>query len=158
MKNIFWLLPDRLAGRAGPTMEPWSLLELRAGGFDAVLNLSEFESRHTEFDSAELDHAWIPLPNHYPATAETETACLTALPQTYAFIRAHLEADHRVLVHCAWGRDRTGLVLAYYLARTAGISAEAAIAHVREVRPKAITAMDWEPMAHRLIAKLASTP
>lgn len=157
MKQVFWLLPQRLAGRSGPTQEAWSLPELREGGFDAVLNLSEFEPTRAEFNSAGLDLAWIPLPNTYPAGAATETACLTALPQTYEFIRSHLEAKHSVLVHCAWGRDRTGLVLAHYLACTSSQSAEAAIARVREIRPKALGASGWEAMAQRLIATLAAT-
>lgn len=38
MKHVFWLIPERLAGRAGLTSEARSLSELRAGGIDAVRN------------------------------------------------------------------------------------------------------------------------
>ena len=63
-----------------------------------------------------------------------------------------------MLVHCAWGRDRTGLLLAYHLARTEKLTPRAAIARVRQVRPKAITAPGWEEMAERVIAKLLALP
>ena len=59
-----------------------------------------------------------------------------------------------MLVHCAWGRDRTGLLLAYYLAREAGWTPRAAIARVREACPKALSATGWEAMAERIIADL----
>lgn len=154
MKNVFWLIPNRLAGRSGPDYAPWSLPELRAAGFDAVLNLSEFEPSRSAFAEAQLDVLWVPLPNSYPADLDAEIACLQALPAANAFVQSHLEAGRNVLVHCAWGRDRTGLVLAYHLARTSGLPPDAAIARVREVCPKALSATGWEQMAERIITKL----
>jgi protein-tyrosine phosphatase len=157
MEDIFWIVPDRLAGRAGPTYQPWRLSELRAAGFDAVLNLSEDEHSAAEFAEAQLEMAWVPLPDSYPADEETEAACLQYLPTAYAFLRSHLEANRRVLVHCAWGRDRTGLLLAYHLVCAEQLTPEAAIARVREVRPKALTAPGWEEMAVRVIARLCTS-
>jgi protein-tyrosine phosphatase len=157
MQDVFWIVPDRLAGRSGPTYQPWRLGELRAAGFDAVLNLSEDEPSPAKFAAAQLDVAWVPMPDSYPADEETEAACLQHLPTAYAFLQSHLEANRRVLVHCAWGRDRTGLLLAYHLVYTERLSPEAAIARVREVRPKALTALGWEEMAVRVIAKLSAS-
>jgi hypothetical protein len=54
MKSVFWLIPGRLAGRAGPLCEAWCLSEIRAAGFHAVLNLSEFEPDRAEFAKAAL--------------------------------------------------------------------------------------------------------
>ena len=85
MKHIFWLIPDRLAGRAGPAKQAWSLEELRTGGFDAVLNLSELAPSPEEFAAAGLASAWIPLPNIYHADASAEAGCQAALPQAFAF-------------------------------------------------------------------------
>jgi protein-tyrosine phosphatase len=157
MENVFWIIPDRLAGRSGPTYQPWRLAELREAGIDVVLNLSEFEPSPAEFLAAQLEVAWVPLPDSYPADEETEAACLQHLPTAHAFLQSHLEANRRVLVHCAWGRDRTGLLLAYHLVCVERLSPEAAIARVREVRPKALTALGWEEMAVRVIARLLAS-
>jgi len=154
MKNVFWVITNRLAGRCGPTSQPWILSELRAAGFTAVLNLSEHEPSQDEFAAAQLQVAWVPLPNTCPAEPATEDACLNALPQAHAFVQAHLAAGGSVLVHCALGRDRTGLLLAFHLASSAGITPEAAIARVREVCPKALSAPGWELMGIRVIARL----
>jgi protein-tyrosine phosphatase len=154
MKNVFWLIPGRLAGRAGPDYAPWSLSELREAGFHAVVNLSEFEPEQAAFEAARIDVLWTPLPNSYPADQEAETGCLQHLPAAYDFLHSHLSAGRTVLVHCAWGRDRTGLLLAYHLARSCGMPPDSAIARVREVSSKALSATGWEQMAERVITKL----
>lgn len=154
MKNVFWLIPDRLAGRPGPDREPWSLEELRAAGIHAVLNLSEFEPVPSAFAEAELDVLWVPLPNTYPADQDAEIACLEILPRAHAFLQSHLDAGRTVLVHCSWGQDRTGLLLSYHLVHSRNMTPSAAIAQVREACPKALSARGWEPMAERILAKL----
>ena len=157
MKHFFWLIPDRLAGRPGPTSEPWSLEEIRASGFAAVINLSESAPDTPAFARAGLEVAWFPLPNSYPADLAAETGCLRDLPRAHDFLRAHWDAQRPLLVHCAWGRDRTGLLLAYHLVRSEGHSPEAAIAAVKHVRPQALTATGWEAMAVRVFLRLAKT-
>jgi protein-tyrosine phosphatase len=154
MNNIFWLIPGRLAGRPGPDYAPWSLSALRDAGFDAVINLSEFEPDHAAFEAAGLAVYWFPLPNTYPADAETEVVCREQLPAAFEVLRSSLAAGATVLVHCAWGRDRTGLLLTSYLARVCGYTAAAAIARVREANPKALSATGWEQMAERIATHL----
>lgn len=158
MKNVFWLQTNRLAGRAGPEYAPWNLTELREAGFGAVLNVAEVAPAWSEFDVVGIDIVWVPLPNHYPATPETEAACLRGLPQAYRFVRRHWARQKAVLVHCAWGRDRTGLVLAYHLAYEAKITPSEAICQIRQVQPKALTASGWAEMAVRVISQLLSGP
>lgn len=154
MKHVFWIASNRLAGRCGPDYQPWDLLELRAAGFDAILNLSETAPAYAEFETAQLEVAWFPLPNTCPADIATEEECQNALPPAHQFLQSQLEAERKVLVHCAWGRDRTGLLLAHHLTCSTGVAPEEAIARVRQVCPKAITAPGWEEMATRLIARL----
>lgn len=154
MEHIFWLIPNRLAGRSGPTSNPWSLDELRAAGFAAVINLSETEPDFPAFAQAGVDVAWFPLPNSYPADLVAEEGCLRDLPKAHEFLRVRWDAGQPVLVHCAWGRDRTGLLLAYHLVQSQGLSPEAAIAAVKQVRPKALTALGWEEMAVRIFRQL----
>ena len=156
LKHIFWIEPSRLAGRPGPVLEPWVLAEIGASGISAVLNVSDVEPVWSEHRDVGIEVKWVPLPNHYPATLETEEACVAALPKAYAFVAQKWEAQQGVLVHCAWGRDRTGMVLAYHLVRRFGLSPGEAIARVRQSRPEALTAPGWEDMAHRVFAKLTA--
>jgi protein-tyrosine phosphatase len=156
MKNVFWIIPGILCGRAGPDMETWSLDEIRDSGIKAVLNVSEHEPNQSNFESANIDLEWIPFPASYPATEETEQVCLELLPKAYQFLRSNINERKCVLVHCSWGRDRSGLLLAYHLAISKNLGPREAIAELRKIRPKAITALGWEDMAERVIGKLTS--
>ena len=62
-----------------------------------------------------------------------------------AFMKAKVDAGQKVLVHCVGGLGRTGLVAALYLKKYAGLSGDAAIEAVRQVRsPRAIENSDQE--------------
>lgn len=154
MKSVFWLTPDVVGGRPGPQMEPWSLRELRAAGIDAVINLSEHSSDFAAFTEAKIEATWIPLPTDIPPTKESQEKCVEALPQALAFLSEQVASGRRVLVHCYAGRDRTGMLLALYVARKEGLSAAAAIQRVRQVRPHAITAPGWEALALAVIPRV----
>ncbi len=154
MKAVFWLIRDAIAGRPGPQMEPWSPAELRAAGFDAVVNLSEHPSDVAALEAAGLEARWVPLPTDVPPTKESEEQCVEALPRAYAFVSAQLARGRKVLVHCHAGKDRTGLLLAVLVAKRDGLSAPAAIKRVRAVRPLAITAPGWEALALAVIPRV----
>jgi protein-tyrosine phosphatase len=154
VKHLYWLIPNLLAGRPGPTYAEWSLPELHAHGFRAVLNLSEFEPTISDFEAAGIVCEWMPIPNSYPEVDGAEAGCLRMLPAAGAFIAKHVDAKQTVLVHCAWGRDRTGTVLAYYLAAFHGLPVDNAIAEVERVQPKAMSAPGWEEMSRRVISSL----
>jgi len=156
MKSVFWLIRDAIGGRPGPQWEPWSVTELRAAGFDAVINLSEHPSDFEAFAAAGLEASWVPLPTDIPPTNESEERCVEALPRAYAFVAAQMAQGRRVLVHCHGGRDRTGMLLAILVAKREGYAAPAAIQRVREVRPLAITAPGWEALALRVIPQVVA--
>ena len=154
MKSVFWLIPDAVGGRAGPHLEPWSIPELRAGGFNAVINLSEHPSDFAAFEAAGMESTWVPLLTDVPPTKESETRCIEALPGAFAFVAAQISRGRRTLVHCYAGKDRTGMLLALLIAKRDCLSAEAAIRKVREVRPLAITAPGWEALALKVIPRV----
>jgi protein-tyrosine phosphatase len=153
MQNVFWLLEGQLGGRPGPTREPWNPTELRAA-IDVVLNISERPSPAKEFEALGIMHTWIPLPTAVPPDADAEHACLDLLPRAEAYLSRQLDAGRRVLVHCVSGKDRTGMLLAYHLARTEGLTARESLRRVRKVRPAALSADGWEAMAIRVISEL----
>lgn len=159
MNSIFWLVRDAIAGRPGPHLAPWSIGELRAAGFDAVINLSEHPSDLDAFSAAGIEASWVPLPGDIPPTRESEEKCVEALPRAFAFLTAQLARGRRVLVHCYAGKDRTGILLALFIAKRDGLPPQVAIQKVRAVRPLAITAAGWEALALNVIPRvLAKLP
>ena len=156
MKFVFWLVPDSVAGRPGPRKEPWSVSEIRAAGFETVLNLSDDESDRDALAAAGIQVFSVPLPTDIPPTEESEKKCEEALPRALGILAQQVEAGRRVLVHCYAGQDRTGMLLALWLATKEKISAIEAIAKVREVRPAAITTLGWETMALRVLPRILS--
>lgn len=118
MKNIFWIIPNLLAGRPSSIREPWSLKQIVEVGFKAVINLSEFAPDQEEFKTHDITSFWCPLPTTVPADERAKQDCIANLPRAFAFLMSYLNRNHAVLVHCIAGRDRTGLLLALYIAHT----------------------------------------
>jgi protein-tyrosine phosphatase len=58
------------------------------------------------------------------------------------------------MVHCSAGKDRTCLLLAYYLMCTRQLSAPHAIAEVRSVRPIALSADGGEDFAYEVLRQV----
>lgn len=155
MEHVFWLVPGRLAGRSGPDRDPWDVGELRRSGIDAILSVNDGAMCHREdFAAHGIRYACVPLSDNAPPRPGDEAICERALPRAYAFLRENIDAGRTVLVHCSAGKDRTGLVLAYWLVRTQGCSAEEAVARVREVRPIALNAECWEELGLRLLRRV----
>jgi protein-tyrosine phosphatase len=154
VKSVFWLIPDSVGGRPGPQWAPWSVAELRAAGFNAIVNLSEQPSDVAAFEACGIESSWVPLPGDIPPTAASHAHFVEALPRALAFVGAQMSGGRRVLIHCHGGRDRTGMLLAALVAKQEGLSAAAAIARVREVRPDAITADGWEAFALQVIPRI----
>lgn len=151
MKNIFWIYENEVAGRPGPVEAPWNLAELRAGGFGAILSVSSDLYPHTQVTNSGIERTCIPFPDVVPPDEITYSICLTSLPLTYDYIQLKLQEGKKVLVHCAGGNDRTGLVLSYYLLRREKISPQAAIDRFKMVRPHALTAIGWEKLARDIL-------
>jgi protein-tyrosine phosphatase len=156
MKHIFWVIPNRLAGRPGPIFEPWSLSDLYGSGFRTIINLTEAQPNISEFRQNGLDVGWFPIPDDCPANSGTEIKCNRAIPKAYNFLISKLNLGHKVLVHCEIGCDRTGFLCAYYFALNFNKSPVEAIKSIRAVRPQALSAQGWEPMAIRVIEKSTS--
>ena len=70
------------------------------------------------------------------------------------YLQSQLGRDRTVLVHCSAGKDRTGLLLSYYLALENRIAPETAIARVRQAQFDALSAPGWEELAVRVIRTL----
>ncbi len=156
MDKLFWIIPEKLAGRAGPDQYPWNLKSLREGGIGAVLSVNDgLLCNREDFEVYDISYACVPLSNHAPPLPGDDKICLDALPKAYEFVRAQIEKDRGVLVHCSAGKDRTGLFLCYFLMQHSGLSPNEAINTVRRVRPIALTALGWEKFAEQVLTYFA---
>ncbi|MFO0757064.1 MAG: tyrosine-protein phosphatase [Byssovorax sp.] len=155
MNHVFWLIPGKLAGRPGPDREPWKLASLREAGIGAVLSVNDgFLCYPEDFEAAGLAYACVPFPDRAPPAPGDDDLCLRALPRARAFIVDQLDRGRTTLVHCASGKDRTGLVLAYHFMLETGATPEAAVAEIRRVRPIALSAPGWYDLALDLLARV----
>lgn len=87
-----------------------------------------------------------------PRNRQTEGRCQRRLSQAGKFIETYLGHNEPGLVYCEWDRDRTGLVLASHLVRSLRLAPREAIKRVRQAHTKALSALDWEETAPRLLA------
>lgn len=148
MKHVFWLVPDVLAGRAGPDQSPWRATELHEGGIGAILSVNDGACCHGgDFTALGMSYRCIPFSDNAPPRDGDIQHCLDALPVAYDYVRGELGERRAVLVHCTSGKDRTGLFLCYYLMREFGLPVREAVSEVRRVRPIALSAEGWEELA-----------
>ncbi len=145
MKHVFWLEQDRIGGRSGPNKDEWSLEELRAGGIAAVISVNDGAlCQHEEFIDFGMAYARVSLAENIPPRPGDLELCTARLPAAYEFLTQRLDAGEKVLIHCRSGRDRTCLLMAYYLCRQYGLTPVDAMARVKAVRAIAFSSEGWD--------------
>ncbi len=133
MRHVYWIIPNKLAGRAGPDEVPWDLKELWGNGFRAILSL------HDRVDAFEIQkfgfaHMFAPLSPNFPPDVTEMEEYKRLVPQAIAFIRECLNKEKPTLVHCHAGKDRTGIVLAVYMILEKSMGAKEAVNFVKACR------------------------
>lgn len=130
MREIFWIIPGKLAGRRFPTTE--ECRSLYVAGFRVLVALEKRD------DIPFLENMGFEV--HY-FEIEDFTAPNVGQIEEFSMIVRNA-GDRPVLAHCKGGYGRTGTMLAGYLIREKGYSAGDAINFVREQRPGAIEVDD----------------
>jgi protein-tyrosine phosphatase len=154
MQNVFWLIPGKLAGRTGPNLDPWNARLLKEGGIDAVLSVNHgILVDAEELNACGISYACIPFSKNAPPEPGDLEICLEALPKAFAFVQQNIENGKAVMIHCRSGKDRTGLLMSYYLIRTQGMTVDEAILEVRRVRPTALSAVGWEEFGREILRR-----
>jgi atypical dual specificity phosphatase len=133
--NFSWIEPSKLAAMGMPdSME--ELEWLRQQGIDLVITLTEDPLPRYWLSETGVLALHVPVADMAPPTIAQIEECLSA-------IRRANEQNIAVALHCFAGKGRTGTMLAcHFVAR--GMSAEEAIAQVRELRPGSIESFAQE--------------
>jgi protein-tyrosine phosphatase len=159
MKHVFWLEPGRIAGRCGPNLESWDPVDLYAHGIGAVISVNNAERVYPEeFSSLGMRYTHVPLSDAAPPRPGDLELNLKQLPVAYEWIDSCLQDNIAVLIHCRSGKDRTGLLMAYYLARRYSCTPEEAVARVKAVRTIAFSSEGWDEFAIEVLSALNSWP
>jgi|ETNmetMinimDraft_25_1059894.scaffolds.fasta_scaffold107220_1 hypothetical protein len=157
MDELFWIIKGQLAGRVGPNTEPWDLAALRAGGIGAIISVNNGEHCVREdIEAHDIAYACIPFSSNAPALPGDDDISMAAARQAYEFATAQIADGRGVLVHCSAGKDRTGLLLSYFVMQHAGLSPRDAIDRVRETRPIALSAEGWDEFAEHVLTRLST--
>lgn len=138
MQKIFWLIPGKLAGRAGPMVEPWDLSAMKFSGITAVVSADE-DCHAKSIEQAGLKHIPKFMPSAYPTHDAMVGHFSDLVHDATQVVVQEIREGGAVVVHCYAGRDRTGLILCAVLMELEGISHEDAFKRVRSVRPTALT-------------------
>jgi protein-tyrosine phosphatase len=109
-------------GEIGDALDHDSLVKQ---GINAVLSLAP-----VSLDGVVEKHLQLEVADRVPLPFDI---ILTSLE----FIKHHVQCGQRVLLHCEMGISRSPSLAVCYLHETQGLTIEAAIKHVKTVRPKA---------------------
>lgn len=154
MQHLFWLVEGRVAGRCGPNKENWDIVELKQGGIGAVLSVNRGDMcEPQEFADHGIRYACIPFSSNVPPLEGDVEICAEQLPKALEFIKECEADDIAVMVHCRSGKDRTGLLMAYYLMSN-GAAPLHAVSQVRAIRDIAFSAEGWDQFAFDVLYAL----
>ena len=124
-ENLWWVIPDKLAGVRKPTAE--EIPELHKMGIGAIVSVMDDPSNIDLYEEIGLSHLWSPTKGGTAPSPEQ-------IQELQAFIQAQNDLGKAVAVHCTSGRRRTGTILAAYLIQT-GLSYAEAMQTVLEANP-----------------------
>lgn len=142
-----WVVDGLLAAQGRPTL-PGHLQYLCDNNVKYIVTLTKTKPRALLDLPDSLEWVHIPI--------QDETAPTVAqIQQLVSLVDKAESKDVCVSVHCAWGRGRTGTMMACYLAHRRHLSADAAIAEIRRMRPGSVDSAKQETAVHLYVQSLA---
>ncbi|KYC34814.1 protein phosphatase [Scytonema hofmannii PCC 7110] len=125
-ENVWWVIPNKLAGVRKPVAE--ELPELQKSGIGAIISVMDDPSNLDVYRQANIPYLWMPIKGGTVPNQEQ-------LQELQNFIDTQNNLNNAVAVHCTNGRRRTGTTLAAYLIST-GMSYEDAIQTIYSANPE----------------------
>lgn len=148
MNALYWILPGLLAGRPGPQTVPWDLAALWEAGFRTIVSLVPVDGEPIR--QAGFRHLLVPLYGGLAFLPPTRRRLARWMRPVVDFIAEEVAAGRPTLVHCRKGNDRTGAVLAAYLACHQGLTPEEAVRRVLEVNPQAMRSLGFKRLVRTI--------
>lgn len=125
--NLWWVIPDKLAGVRKPVAE--EIAELQKAGIGAVVSVMDDPSNLDLYQRLEIPYLWLPTKGGTAPSPEQ-------IQELQNFVSTQNQLGHAVAVHCTSGRRRTGTMLAAYLIAT-GSSYDQAMQTIQDANPNA---------------------
>jgi atypical dual specificity phosphatase len=125
-ENLWWVIPNKLAGVRKPTAE--ELTELQSAGIGAIVSVMDDPSNLDLYEQANIPHLWLPTKGGTAPSREQ-------IQELQNFIDQQNHQSKAVAIHCTSGRRRTGTMLASYLIHI-GSSYEDTIQKIQEANPE----------------------
>lgn len=124
-ENLWWVIPDKLAGVRKPTAE--ELTELQTAGVGAIVSVFHEASNLELYQQVGIPALWLPIKIDAAPSQEQ-------IQKFQNFVDHQNHLGRAVAVHCSTGRHRTGTILASYLINT-GSSYEVAMRTILDANP-----------------------
>lgn len=126
-KNLWWVIPAKLAGVRKPVAE--EIAQLQKAGIGAVVSVMDDPSNLDLYQRLDIPYLWLP-------TKGGTAPSLKQIQELQNFVSSQNQLGHAVAVHCTSGRRRTGTMLAAYLIAT-GSSYDQAMQIIQDAKPDA---------------------
>lgn len=144
-RNFSFILDDVLAGSAHPAHSLAHGSDLRAFfdefGLLGLISLDEVGMPPAMIEEAGIEYLHLRIPDFCPPSIEQ-------ISEFIAFVDAVRARGKASLAHCFAGMGRTGTMLACYLIKDRGLTADEAIIQVRRMRAGSIETYSQEDIIH----------
>jgi atypical dual specificity phosphatase len=149
-RGFHWIVPGKLAGCPAPGVSApidYDLSLLARVGITKLITLTE-----TDIDQEALRRHF--LSNIHLSVFDREAPSIGQTHMLLVRMQKLIEAGEVLAVHCKAGLGRTGTILAAWLIREGGLTADDSMARLRRIERGFIQSKDQEEFLHRYEADL----